>query len=153
GVLAGPRQPLGPPLLIGGIGPKRTLPLVARHADIWNATQLSPDEFRDHSQRLDRLITEAGRTPPNRKRTLTAAVFVGRNESELEQRAAWLRSFDPGWANLPITSVLENMQSGLKSFMWGEPAKIVEQFQQYVEAGVEELAIQWGAFDDLEGLR
>ena len=40
-----PQRAGGPPILIGGIGPKRTLPLVARYADIWNALMVSPDEF------------------------------------------------------------------------------------------------------------
>src|SRR5206468_2644018 len=36
-LLPRPARPGGPPILIGGNGPKRTLPLVARYADIWNA--------------------------------------------------------------------------------------------------------------------
>lgn len=153
GVLAGPRQPSGPPILIGGIGPKRTLPLVARYADIWNATTLSPVEFREHCQLLDRLVGEAGRTPASLKRTLTALVFVGRDETELEQRAGWLRGVDPSEANVPITSIFENSRSNIKSLIWGTPAEVVEQLHRYAEAGVQELIIQWGAFDDLDGLK
>ena len=33
------------------------------------------------------------------------------------------------------------------------PEEVVHQFHQYAEAGVEEFIIQWGAFDDLEGLK
>ena len=36
-VLPGPGRPGGPPIMIGGSGPRRTLPLVARFADVWNA--------------------------------------------------------------------------------------------------------------------
>ncbi len=36
-VLPGPRRPGGPPIMIGGSGPQRTLPLVARFAGVWNA--------------------------------------------------------------------------------------------------------------------
>jgi alkanesulfonate monooxygenase SsuD/methylene tetrahydromethanopterin reductase-like flavin-dependent oxidoreductase (luciferase family) len=153
GVLAGPHQPNSPPILIGGTGPKRTLPLVARYADIWNATSLSPVEFREHSQVLDRLLGEQGRTPVSLKRTLAAPVFVGRDGTELEQRAAWLRSFDSDWTNMPITSIFEILRTNIKSLMWGTPTQVVQQFQQYAEAGVEELIIQWGAFDDLDGLK
>jgi alkanesulfonate monooxygenase SsuD/methylene tetrahydromethanopterin reductase-like flavin-dependent oxidoreductase (luciferase family) len=152
GVLAGPRQPSGPPILIGGKGPKRTLPLAARYADIWNATSLSPVAFREHSQLLDGLLSQVGRTPASLKRTLAAPVFVGRDETELEQRAAWLRGFDPDWAETPITEIFELLRPQFKSLMWGTPAEVVEQLQQYAEAGVEEIIIQWGAFDDLAGL-
>jgi alkanesulfonate monooxygenase SsuD/methylene tetrahydromethanopterin reductase-like flavin-dependent oxidoreductase (luciferase family) len=153
GVLAGPRQPSGPPILIGGIGRKRTLPLVARYADIWNATELSAVEFREQSQILDRLLVAAGRAPASLKRTLTAPVFVGRDEAELEQRGFWLRSFDPDWADISITSIFETLRSQIKSLTWGTPEEVVQQFHQYAEAGVEEFIIQWGAFDDLDGLK
>src|SRR5436309_15533284 len=39
-LLPRPQRVGGPPLLLGGNGPRRTLPLVARYADIWNATFL-----------------------------------------------------------------------------------------------------------------
>jgi alkanesulfonate monooxygenase SsuD/methylene tetrahydromethanopterin reductase-like flavin-dependent oxidoreductase (luciferase family) len=153
GVLAGPRQSNSPPILIGGTGPKRTLPLVARYADIWNATRLSAVEFREHSQLLDTLLVGAGRAPASLKRTLCAPVFVGRDETELEQRGFWLRSSDPDWADIPITSIFETLRSDFKCLMWGTPEEVVQQFQQYAEAGVEELIIQWGGFDDLDGLK
>ncbi|MGZ3665401.1 MAG: TIGR03560 family F420-dependent LLM class oxidoreductase, partial [Ktedonobacterales bacterium] len=62
-LLPRPQRPGGPPILIGGNGPKRTLPLVARYANIWNAVALSPEAFRDTSATLDRLLLEAGRKP------------------------------------------------------------------------------------------
>src|SRR5436190_1724303 len=39
-LLPRPQRAGGPPILIGGNGPQRTLPLVARYADIWNGTFL-----------------------------------------------------------------------------------------------------------------
>ncbi len=48
------------PILIGGTGPKRSLPAVARHADIWHAfTDL--DAFRRSSDRVDELAATFGR--------------------------------------------------------------------------------------------
>jgi alkanesulfonate monooxygenase SsuD/methylene tetrahydromethanopterin reductase-like flavin-dependent oxidoreductase (luciferase family) len=58
-----PERPGGPPLLVGGKGPRRTLPLVARYADIWNATRLTPEAFRLLSAKLDELAQGAGRDP------------------------------------------------------------------------------------------
>jgi probable F420-dependent oxidoreductase len=53
--------PLHPiPILIGGSGEKKTIPRVARHADIWH-TFLPVEQFRIKSQLLDDLARENGR--------------------------------------------------------------------------------------------
>ncbi|HUP86379.1 MAG TPA: LLM class flavin-dependent oxidoreductase [Acidimicrobiales bacterium] len=51
-----------PPLWIGGNGPRRTLPLVARYADVWHGFG-TPNSLRDASARIDELATAAGRDP------------------------------------------------------------------------------------------
>src|SRR5699024_1258540 len=50
-----PRSPRsdGPPLVLGGNGPKRTLPLVARYADEWNGLMLTPEEYRGRCRIID----------------------------------------------------------------------------------------------------
>ena len=50
------------PILIGGGGVRRTLRLVARHADIWHAFG-SPDVFREKSAILDEHCAAEGRDP------------------------------------------------------------------------------------------
>lgn len=62
-LLPRPRRRGGPPIMIGGVGPKRTLPLVARYADIWNSTALPPEEFRRRSLLLGDLLRKNGRQP------------------------------------------------------------------------------------------
>ena len=57
-----PVQQPHPPIWIGGNGPKRTLPLVARYADVWHAWG-TPNSLRETNERLDELATEAGRDP------------------------------------------------------------------------------------------
>ena len=61
-VLPTPVQSPHPPIWIGGTGPTRTLPLVARYADAWHAFG-TPDSLREASARVDRLAEEAGRDP------------------------------------------------------------------------------------------
>jgi alkanesulfonate monooxygenase SsuD/methylene tetrahydromethanopterin reductase-like flavin-dependent oxidoreductase (luciferase family) len=51
-----------PPIWIGGSGPKRTLPLVARYADAWH-TWGTPNSLVEANQRVDELATAAGRDP------------------------------------------------------------------------------------------
>lgn len=52
-----------PPFVIGGIGPKRTLPLVARWADHWNYFNPAepPEVLASYKTRLDELCAAAGR--------------------------------------------------------------------------------------------
>jgi F420-dependent oxidoreductase-like protein len=57
-----PVQQPHPPIWIGGTGPKRTLPLVARYADVWHAWG-SPNSLREANERIDTLAEAAGRDP------------------------------------------------------------------------------------------
>ena len=61
-LLPKPVQAPHPPIWIGGTGPRRTLPLVARYADVWHAFG-TPKSLRDASARVDELASEAGRDP------------------------------------------------------------------------------------------
>jgi alkanesulfonate monooxygenase SsuD/methylene tetrahydromethanopterin reductase-like flavin-dependent oxidoreductase (luciferase family) len=57
-----PVQRPHPPIWIGGSGPRRTLPLVARYADVWHAFG-TPNSLRPAFDRIDQLAIEAGRDP------------------------------------------------------------------------------------------
>jgi alkanesulfonate monooxygenase SsuD/methylene tetrahydromethanopterin reductase-like flavin-dependent oxidoreductase (luciferase family) len=62
-----PVQKPHPPIWVGGSGPRRTLPLVARYADVWHAWG-TPNSLRAANERLDALAVEAGRDPSSIKR-------------------------------------------------------------------------------------
>ena len=57
-----PVQRPHPPIWIGGTGPRRTLPLAARHADVWHAFG-TPGSLAPVNERLDELAAGAGRDP------------------------------------------------------------------------------------------
>jgi alkanesulfonate monooxygenase SsuD/methylene tetrahydromethanopterin reductase-like flavin-dependent oxidoreductase (luciferase family) len=57
-----PVQRPHPPIWIGGTGPRRTLPLAARFADVWHGFG-TPSSLAGASARLDELAVEAGRDP------------------------------------------------------------------------------------------
>jgi alkanesulfonate monooxygenase SsuD/methylene tetrahydromethanopterin reductase-like flavin-dependent oxidoreductase (luciferase family) len=152
-LLPGPKRPGGPPVLIGGAGPKRTLPLVARFADEWNAVGgnvfLGPNEFRELAARLDRLLLAAGRRPEEVRRSLMVPVVCWRTSSELEDR---LRPFrlDPDWRSQSTDQLLETL-STIPAIL-GDPGEVVEQILEFEAAGVQELIVQWFGVDDVEGL-
>lgn len=163
-LLPRPQRPGGPAILIGGNGIRRTLPLVARYADIWNVFHFTPDLFRERSEVLDNLLHQAGRQPSQVKRTMMALVFCGRNETELKRRADFAyRNWVPNLAYQPFDSLLEALDNMFSPFLKsvgaifnpivGTPDNVVQHIRAYAEAGVEELILQWFDIDDVEGLQ
>jgi F420-dependent oxidoreductase-like protein len=68
-----PVQRPHPPIWIGGSGPKRTLPIVARYADVWH-TWGSPNQLAEANQRLDELAAAAGRDPGSIQRATSLSL-------------------------------------------------------------------------------
>lgn len=151
-LLPRPQRPGGPPIMIGGNGPQRTLPLVARYADIWNAVVITPDDFRARSATLDELLRQAGRRPESVRRTLMQMFFLGRDDAELERRIGGLRARIPELADQPISTVAAWLRTN-RGALVGDPEQILEQIRAYAAAGVSELMLQWLDLDDLDGLR
>ncbi len=58
----GPQQPT-PPIVIGGAGPRRTMPLVAKWADHWNFPGGEVAKFAEVKARLVECCNEIGRDP------------------------------------------------------------------------------------------
>jgi F420-dependent oxidoreductase-like protein len=151
-LLPRPQRPGGPAILIGGNGVKRTLPLVARYASIWNGIALSPADFRERSSLLDTLLTSAGRQPAEVQRTLMLMLFFGRNRAELEERLSW-RLRDPQLADLSLEQATTQLVHGDRSALVGNAEQILERLHEYAEAGVEEVMFQWFDINDLDSLR
>lgn len=62
--------PVGPmPLLIGGGGEKRTLRMVAQHAQMWNTTSADLEVIAQKNTILDRWCAEIGRDPSEIERS------------------------------------------------------------------------------------
>ena len=150
-LLPRPQRKGGPRILIGGNGPKRTLPLVARYADIWNGTFLAPDEFRERSAILDKLLSEAGRKPGDVRRTAMRGLYFGRDMKELDRRLRW-RAENPDYAGKSLQEVIDSMATRDHEIV-GTADMVIEQIKTYEAAGAEELMLQWFDVDDLDGLR
>ncbi len=146
-VLPRPQRAGGPPILIGGTGPKRTLPLVARYADIWNALMVTPDEFRALSAQLDDLLRAEGRPPDAVRRTLMINLTFAADRERLANR---LVVADVGGSSLE--AAVANMRASQKNLV-GTPEMVREQIAAYADAGAQELMLQWLDLDDIEGLR
>ena len=129
-------RPGGPPIVIGGNGPRRTLPLVARYADEWNAVLVTPERFAELNARLDKLLQEAGRSPEAVRRTLMTRAVSGRTTADVERK-------------LEGQSSNELRDRGI---VVGTGPEVAEQLDGLDEAGVERVMLQWLETDDVDGL-
>jgi F420-dependent oxidoreductase-like protein len=146
-ILPRPERAGGPPILIGGTGEKRTLPLVARYADIWNALMVSPDEFRTLSGKLDELLQAEGRPPSAVRRTLMTNLTFAPDRETLARR---LHLTDASGSSLD--DAVASIHATRKNIV-GTPDMVREQSAAYAASGVEEIMMQWLDLDDIEGLR
>jgi F420-dependent oxidoreductase-like protein len=135
-LLPRPQRPGGPPLLIGGNGRRRTLGLVARYAQEWNAVFVPAAEFRHLSANLDEALAAEGRTPHSVRRSLMTGCIFAADEAGLAQK---LHGRDPQ----------ELRRRGL---LVGGPQQVVEQAGELAESGVQRVMLQWLELDDLDGL-
>jgi alkanesulfonate monooxygenase SsuD/methylene tetrahydromethanopterin reductase-like flavin-dependent oxidoreductase (luciferase family) len=146
-----PRRRGGPPVMVGGSGPLRTLPLAARYADIWNGQGMTPPEFRERSALLDTLIRKEGRRPEDVRRTMTFLAICWRDEAELERRLDGMRGDVPMWGSVPAEELITDFQHDFKAFA-GTPDELVSYIREFAAAGVDEIMLQWFSMDDIEGL-
>jgi len=85
-LLPRPSRPGGPPIVIGGNGPKRTIPLAAKYADEWNAVYLPPADFAQRCAMLDDLLAKEGRKPSDLRRTLMVRVLAAETDAAAEAK-------------------------------------------------------------------
>jgi F420-dependent oxidoreductase-like protein len=135
------QRPNGPPILIGGNGTKRTLPLVAKYAQEWNAVLIPSTEIARLNALLDEYIKLEGRQPEDVRRSLMTGCIFGVDQKEVDRKVN-LRTQGQRTAD-------EMRQRGL---VVGTAEQIVEQCRQLSNVGVQRVMLQWLDLDDTAGL-
>jgi F420-dependent oxidoreductase-like protein len=137
-LLPRPQRSGGPPLLIGGNGRNRTLPLAATLADEWNGVFIPPARYRELNRRLSSLMGRAGRDPGEVRRSVMTGLVFGRDQRELD---AYLEDY-------------EKLADALRAdgLIVGLAAQVKDQIEAYAEAGAQRIMLQWLDLDNLEGL-
>jgi alkanesulfonate monooxygenase SsuD/methylene tetrahydromethanopterin reductase-like flavin-dependent oxidoreductase (luciferase family) len=90
-------RPIQPhlPILIGGSGPRKTLPLIARYGDLWNAYG-TPDQLAASDAILRAACEAAGRDQRDIERTVNLNVVIRPTRAEAERAwAGWLETHVP----------------------------------------------------------
>lgn len=126
------------PILIGGSGPRKTLPLVARHADIWNAYG-TPEALAEKDALLRERCAEIGRDPAGIERMVNHNVVVRDDLASAER--AW-----EGW-------VRTGVDDEERDLVGGSPEAVADRMRPYVDAGFDHLVWIFRAPWDRETIR
>ena len=112
------------PIWIGGIGEKRTLDIVARQADGWNAAYVSVEEFARLSGVLDDWCERHRRDPQTIARSINLTFHVSSSQAEIKQTR---EKFHADWGPLA-----PRVESGA---LLCTPSEAVDRINAYREAG------------------
>ena len=137
-LLPRPQRPGGPPILIGGNGPKRTLPLAAKYANEWNGVYIPPQTFAKRSELLDEMLVANGRQPSEVRRSLMTGLVFGKDQADLDAKL--------GQRTLSADELRE------RGLVVGTGNELVEQLEAFANAGVQRMMLQWIDLDDMAGL-
>jgi F420-dependent oxidoreductase-like protein len=140
-LLPRPIRPGGPPILIGGNGKQRTLPLAAKYAQQWNAIFIPPSEIVNLNSQLDEHLKHQGRHPKDVRRSLMTGCIFGTDRNDVEHKV--------NKRTHGQRTVAEMRQRGM---VIGTADEIVEQCQQLARVGIQRVMLQWLDLDDIAGL-
>ncbi|MEE1941172.1 LLM class F420-dependent oxidoreductase [Streptomyces sp. TRM 70361] len=125
------------PVLIGGMGAKRTPALAARFADEFNIPFASVEDSERQFGRVRAAAEEHGRAPGDLVCSNALVACVGRDDAEVARRAAAIgREVD------------ELKENGLA----GSPAEVVDKIGRYAETGSTRIYLQILDLHDLDHL-
>jgi alkanesulfonate monooxygenase SsuD/methylene tetrahydromethanopterin reductase-like flavin-dependent oxidoreductase (luciferase family) len=113
-----------PPIHVGGAGERRTLPLVARYADVWNCPTYALAELDTKRAALARACTAIGRDPASIRLSLEAVLVLAADDTRLaDAQARAARRFPgTGWG----------LDAG--GFV-GTPATVIGRIRERVDQG------------------
>ena len=126
----GPVQQPRPPIVVGGVGEKYTLPLVARYADVWNVPTYALGEL-DHKVSVLRSICDE----------------VGRDPSSIVLSVEAVMALAPDDASLPAVRELAEKRFGIPAFglkeggLTGTPPAIVDRLHELTALGFGQIVL------------
>jgi F420-dependent oxidoreductase-like protein len=132
-----PHRPPGPPLIVGGLGTRRTPALAARHAAEFNVPFSDVQRTREQFGRARVACEDAARDPDQLVCSHAVTVCCGENDGELRRRAQGIGT---------------DLQDLRRAGAAGSPAEVVERLSAFAEAGAQRAYLQVIDLDDLDHL-
>jgi F420-dependent oxidoreductase-like protein len=130
-----------PRIWIGGMGEKRLLRIVARHADGWNVPFVAPEVFATKSAVLTSWCERESREPAAIMRTVNVGLALASDEAGARRKRAALGE--------QFGSMLSFLEPGM---LIGTPAEVIDRVGAYRDAGAERVVLALRAPFDVEGL-
>jgi alkanesulfonate monooxygenase SsuD/methylene tetrahydromethanopterin reductase-like flavin-dependent oxidoreductase (luciferase family) len=119
-----------PPIVVGGVGEKYTLPLVARYADVWNVPTYALGELEHKVSVLRSICDEIGRDPSSIVLSVEAVMALAGDD-----------------ASLPAVRSLAEKRFGVPAFglkeggLIGTPPAIVDRLNELRELGFGQIVL------------
>ncbi|MDT5091353.1 MAG: hypothetical protein QOH60_716 [Mycobacterium sp.] len=129
-IVPGPVQQPRPPIIVGGVGEKYTLPLVARYADVWNVPTYALGELEHKTSVLRSLCDDIGRDPNSIVLSIEAVMALA-----------------PDDASLPKVRELAEKRFGIPAFglheggLVGTPSGVVDRLHELMALGFRQIVV------------
>ena len=140
-----PVQKPYPPIMIGGMGEKVLLKIVAKHADWCNF--FTGRNLQQALDSLEKHCDEIGRDPSKIKKSLFAVgvpIYVSESKKETDDFMEKLgKRF-----NLSKEKVIEHYSGGAPGSLAGKPEEVIERFQYYIDMGFEYFQVLFDGHDE-----
>ena len=128
----------GPPIMIGGSGEKKTIPLIAKYGDASNFFG-DVETIRHKCQVLEDACEAIGRDRSEITATRLGTLAIGETEAEVAQKASWLR---------------ERMGERYDQVVIaGTPEQVREKVQEFLDAGLDGMLFNMPDAHKLEPVR
>lgn len=141
-----PVQQPGPETWMAGLGPKG-IDLVARFADGWLPTWLTPDGYREKTAQLGELLEGYGRTLADVCVGDEIVVCLGEDDEDAAARSRkTVATFTSGFT-------ARSKEDAIAASLIGGPETLLRRVHAFVDAGVQHFEMKpiYGSIDDLEG--
>lgn len=128
-----PHQDPHPPIHIGGVGPRYTLPLVAKYADVWSVPTYGLATWEERMRQLETECEKIGRDPRSIRISHEAVLVIAPDESSLvDAKALASRRFQgEGWGvdaggyigtpPMIIDHIAQMQEKGITDFIFFTP--------------------------------
>ncbi len=130
-----PAQKPRPPVIVGGVGKRRTPSLAARHADEFNLPFVSQEVTSAQFGRVRKACEDVGRDPDELVYSNALVLCCAETEDDLRRRAA---------------AIGKDVDDLRQNQLGGTPAELVDKIGRFAELGAQRMYLQTLDVDDLE---